>query len=133
MAIGISFVFLLFSLVVSAANELVQAILAMRVRELKAGIGELLQDRKFQHVAKASCNHPLISCLSKEAAGLKRAVNAVFLAEQPGYLAPGPSGQVRGGSWLFIEQFGLGALADEKVNRLASAAGSRRSTTRSCR
>jgi hypothetical protein len=46
---------------------------------------------------------------------LKRAVNAVFLAEQSGYLAPGQSGLsfavVFG---FFIEQFGLGALADDE-------------------
>jgi cell division septation protein DedD len=75
-AIGICFVFLLFSLIVSAANELVQAILSMRAAQLKAGIGELLQDRKFQNAAKEFCNHPLISCLSKGAGG------------QPSYIAP---------------------------------------------
>lgn len=75
-AIGICFVFLLFSLIVSAANELVQAMLSMRAVQLKAGIGELLQDRKFQNAAKEFCNHPLISCLSKGAAG------------QPSYIAP---------------------------------------------
>jgi hypothetical protein len=75
-AIGICFVFLLFSLIVSAGNELVQAILSMRAAQLKAGIGELLQDRKFQNAAKEFCNHPLISCLSKGADG------------QPSYIAP---------------------------------------------
>src|SRR5580698_3166067 len=75
-AIGICFVFLLFSLIVSAGNELVQAILSMRAAQLKAGIGELLQDRKFQNAAREFCNHPLISCLSKGADG------------QPSYIAP---------------------------------------------
>jgi hypothetical protein len=75
-AIGICFVFLLFSLIVSAGNELVQAILSMRAAQLKAGIGELLQDRKFQNAAREFCNHPLISCLSKGADG------------RPSYIAP---------------------------------------------
>ena len=75
-AIGICFVFLLFSLIVSAANELIQAMLSMRAAQLKAGIGELLQDRKFQNAAKEFCNHPLISCLSKGADG------------KPSYIAP---------------------------------------------
>jgi cell division septation protein DedD len=75
-AIGICFVFLLFSLIVSAGNELVQALLSMRAAQLRAGIGELLQDRKFQNAAKEFCNHPLISCLSKGADG------------QPAYIAP---------------------------------------------
>jgi len=74
--IGTSFVFLLFSLIASAANELVQAILAMRAQQLKAGIGELLQDRNFANAAKEFCNHPLISCLSKGANG------------NPSYIAP---------------------------------------------
>ena len=55
-AIGICFVFLLFRLIVSAANELVQAMLSMRAAPLKAGIGELLQDRKFPNAAKEFCN-----------------------------------------------------------------------------
>ena len=76
-AIGICFVFLLFSLIVSAGNELVQALLSMRAAQLRAGLGELLQDRKFQNAAKEFCNHPLISCLSKGADG------------QPSYIAPG--------------------------------------------
>jgi hypothetical protein len=68
-AIGICFVFLLFSLIVSAINELVQAMLSMRAAQLKAGIGELLQDREFENAAKEFCAHPLISCLSKGADG----------------------------------------------------------------
>jgi hypothetical protein len=74
--IGISFVFLLFSLIVSAANELLQAIFSVRARYLKAGIGELLQDRDFRNAAKVFCNHPLISCLSKGRDG------------QPSYIPP---------------------------------------------
>jgi hypothetical protein len=77
LAIGITYVFLLFSLIVSAANELVQTVLGMRAKQLKQGIGELLQDRKFENAAKEFSRHPLISSLSKGANG------------SPSYIAPG--------------------------------------------
>ena len=68
-AIGISFVFLLLSVIVSAANEILQAWLSKRAKQLEAGIGELLQDRDFKGAAKAFFDHPLISSLSKGAEG----------------------------------------------------------------
>jgi hypothetical protein len=64
-AIGISFVFLLFSVIVSSANEIGQALASTRSKQLKAGIGELLQDREFAKAAKAFWDHPLISGLYK--------------------------------------------------------------------
>ena len=64
-AIGISFVFLLFSVIVSSANEIGQARASTRSKQLKAGIGALLQDREFAKAAKAFWNHPLISGLYK--------------------------------------------------------------------
>ena len=51
-AIGTSFVFLLVSVIVSSANEIIQALFATRANQLKAGIGELLQDPKFAESAK---------------------------------------------------------------------------------
>jgi hypothetical protein len=65
-AIGISFVFLLFSVIVSSANEIGQALASTRSKQLKAGIGELLQDREFAKAAKAFWDHPLISGLYKD-------------------------------------------------------------------
>ena len=64
-AIGTSFVFLLVSVIVSSANEIIQALFATRANQLKAGIGELLQDPKFAESAKKFWEHPLISGLSK--------------------------------------------------------------------
>lgn len=59
-AIGIVFVFLLLSLICSAANELVETVLKKRARNLEKGIKELISDDAF--VAKLY-NHGLISGL----------------------------------------------------------------------
>lgn len=72
-AIGICFVFLLFSLILSASQR---ACTSDVVHARRAIVGELLQDRKFENAAKEFCNHPLISCLSKGADG------------RPSYIAP---------------------------------------------
>lgn len=71
-AIGIVFVYLLFSLIVSAANELLQSSLAKREKYLWDGIYELLQDRTSGSIvpSKEFCNHPLIQALSKGAKGM---------------------------------------------------------------
>ena len=75
-AIGIVFVYLLFSLIVSAANEVLQSALAKRQKYLWDGIYELLQDRTSESKggsivpSKEFCNHPLIQALSKGANGM---------------------------------------------------------------
>jgi hypothetical protein len=86
-AIGIVFVFLLFSLIVSAANEVLQSFFAKRVEYLWDGIDELLQDRTSRSSqsdtsgpSKQFCNHPLISALSKGANGLPSYIPAKLFA-----------------------------------------------------
>jgi hypothetical protein len=75
-AIGIVFVYLLFSLIVSAANEVLQSALARRQKYLWDGIYELLQDRISESrsgsivPSKQFCNCPLIQALSKGAKGM---------------------------------------------------------------
>lgn len=75
-AIGIVFVYLLFSLIVSAANEVIQSALAKRQKYLWDGIYELLQERATEskpgsiQPSKEFCNHPLIQSLSKGANGM---------------------------------------------------------------
>src|SRR5215217_6790212 len=64
-AIGMSFVFLLFSLVVSAANELMLAIWGKRAAYLKLGIERLLGTANKASV-KAFWNHPLIAGMTKK-------------------------------------------------------------------
>lgn len=63
--IGLTFVFLIFSLVVTAANELVLSIFKHRSRLLQRGIGELLQDPNVAGVAKAFWAHPLVIAMSQ--------------------------------------------------------------------
>jgi hypothetical protein len=48
-AIGMIFVYLLMSLLCSAANELIELVLKKRARELENGIGELLTNQKTQN------------------------------------------------------------------------------------
>jgi hypothetical protein len=74
-AIGIVFIYLLFSLVVSAANEIILSAVAMRSRYLQEGIAELLQihaqqsDPAVADAIKEFWNHPLIGSLSKGTKG----------------------------------------------------------------
>ena len=49
----------------SNESQIGQALASTRSKQLKAGIGELLQDREFAKAAKAFWNHPLISGLYK--------------------------------------------------------------------
>ena len=86
-AIGIVFVYLLFSLIVSAANEVLQSLFAKRVKYLWDGIDELLQDRTSRSSksdisgpSKQFCDHPLISALSKGANGLPSYIPAKLFA-----------------------------------------------------
>ena len=70
-AIGIVFVFLLFSLVVTALNEVILSKLDLRARFLKEGLGELLQNSSKTAEGKLAIRlqdflqHGLISSLSR--------------------------------------------------------------------
>ena len=61
-AIGLIFIFLLLSLVVTAFNELVAAWLKRRSKNLRSGIVRLLGDEKL---AQSVYDHPLITSLSQ--------------------------------------------------------------------
>jgi hypothetical protein len=63
-AIGLIFVFLVISLVVSAANELLAAFLKWRAKNLLLGIRELLQDSSATGLVTLFYDHPLIRGLS---------------------------------------------------------------------
>lgn len=69
LAIGLIFVFLVFSLVVTAANELLVSWVEARERSLREGIGELLHDRNFVGKACDLYDHPLIGALSRKKDG----------------------------------------------------------------
>src|SRR4030095_10378579 len=61
-AIGIIFVYLLLSLLCSAFSELIEAFIKFRARDLKKGIGRLLDNPKL---VNDLFNHPLISPLGE--------------------------------------------------------------------
>jgi hypothetical protein len=64
-AVGLVFVYLVLSLVVTAASELIASWLKWRATNLYAGIGELLRDPEHgQALAQRLYAHPLISALS---------------------------------------------------------------------
>lgn len=62
-AIGLVFVYLLLSLVCSAAKEGLEAVLKKRARNLEQGIKELLEDHAGTGLAQEVYNHPLINGL----------------------------------------------------------------------
>jgi hypothetical protein len=63
-AIGLVFVYLLVSLIVSAANELLAGLLRWRANNLFLGIQQLLQDQSTTGLVNSFYNHPLIAGLS---------------------------------------------------------------------
>jgi hypothetical protein len=62
--IGLSFVYLLLSLMCSALNELIASVASLRARTLKGGIKTLLADQQFAGLAKDIYAHPLINGLA---------------------------------------------------------------------
>ena len=64
-AIAMVFIYLLASLVVSAANELIASVLRLRAKNLFAGIKELLQEDESK-LTSLLYQHPLISGLAKK-------------------------------------------------------------------
>jgi hypothetical protein len=64
-AIGLIFVYLLLSIICSAAKELLESYLKKRSKELENGIKLLLNDDKKTGLAKQVFEHPLICSLSK--------------------------------------------------------------------
>ncbi len=65
-AIGLVFVFLVVSLVVSAANELLAALFKWRANNLFLGIRQLLQDASVTGLVTRFYEHPLIDGLSSK-------------------------------------------------------------------
>jgi hypothetical protein len=64
-AIGMVFIYLLISLVISAANEFIAGIFESRARNLWKGLQALLQDRTDDGFVARLYRHPLIDGLSK--------------------------------------------------------------------
>ncbi|MEM6841087.1 MAG: hypothetical protein AAF632_02570 [Bacteroidota bacterium] len=64
-AIGMTFIFLLLSLICTALNEIIETYLKKRAVDLERGIRTLLQDSDGKGLASKLYNHPLISGLFK--------------------------------------------------------------------
>jgi hypothetical protein len=62
-AIGLVFVYLLLSLVCTAANELIAALMTWRAVNLEQGIRNLLNDPSGNALAKVFYEHPLIKAV----------------------------------------------------------------------
>jgi len=61
--IGLVFVYLLLSLMCSAANEMIEGWLKNRAADLERGLRELLKDPQGNGLVKKVYDHPLISGL----------------------------------------------------------------------
>jgi hypothetical protein len=64
-ALGLILVYMLLSIIVSAAKELVESILKKRAADLTTGVRVLLDDPQGLALAKQLFEHPLICCLNK--------------------------------------------------------------------
>jgi hypothetical protein len=118
--IGIVFIYLIFSLVVSAANEVILSLLGKRKDFLWKGIDELLQDRESRVSSKGRpgpskefSNHPLIMALSDGAKGLPSYIpSKMFVATmidllKTGRLGSAPDSQSLGDLVAMIQNAGL--------------------------
>ena len=65
-ALGMVFLFVLISLLCSAINEMLAQFLRMRAKNLKVGLGNLLQSGEGNKLVDDLYKHPLINGLSKE-------------------------------------------------------------------
>ena len=62
-AIGLVTTFLMFSLILTASAETVEAFLKTRARDLEKALAELLQDQKGDGLRSQFYTHPLICAL----------------------------------------------------------------------
>ena len=88
-AIGMVFVYLLLSLMCSAANELVELWLKNRATDLERGLRELLKDPTGTGLVKKVYDHPLISGLFEgtyDPAALSKVKRALGRVKLPSYI-----------------------------------------------
>ena len=79
-AIGMTFMYLLLSLICSAVNEMISAILKARAKFLEEGIAHLLEDETFK---EQLYSHPLIRSLSREVNPLLKKIG---IKDAPSYI-----------------------------------------------
>ena len=61
--VGLVFVYLLLSIICTAANEMIASLFALRARNLARGIANLLADRRIKGLDELFYDHPLIKSL----------------------------------------------------------------------
>ena len=81
-ALGVTFVYLLLSLICTALNEAIASLLEKRGANLFEGIKNLLNDPKFTGLAQQLYNHGLISSISRHAS------NPNEPTRRPSYMSP---------------------------------------------
>ena len=109
-AIGVTFVYLLISLICTALNEAVASLLQKRGRNLFEGIKNLLDDPTFTGLAQQVYNHGLIEGISQNAADPYKPTRA------PSYMGPGNF------SLALLDILGIrGVIAKEHGDLMAQA------------
>ncbi|WP_419661827.1 uncharacterized protein Dvar_22600 [Desulfosarcina variabilis str. Montpellier] len=63
--VGLVFVYLLLSIVCTAANEMIAALFSLRARNLARGIANLLADKRVKGLDELFYDHPLIKSLAR--------------------------------------------------------------------
>lgn len=106
--IGLSFIFLVLSLIASGLQEVVQALAGLRGKNLRKGVEQLLKDPAIKDLAKKVYGHPLVSARSAGSRGpsyLKPATFALALmdvlgtAYPPSASAPTPQSAEENNLW----------------------------------
>ncbi|HET7062364.1 MAG TPA: hypothetical protein VFI43_09320 [Nitrosospira sp.] len=109
-AIGVTFVYLLLSLICSALNEAIASLLQKRGRNLFEGVKNLLNDPTFTGLAQQVYNHGLIGGISQYAS------NPAKPTRPPSYMSP------ENFSLALLDILGIrGAIAKEYGDLLAQA------------
>ena len=62
-SVGLVFIYLLLSIICTAANEMIAALLSLRARNLAKGIANLFADKRIKGLDELFYDHPLIKGL----------------------------------------------------------------------
>lgn len=88
-AIGLSFIFLFVSLIVTMVNELLASVIGLRAKNLALAIGNMLNDPQAKGYAQKFFNNPLITTLAKKGQKPSYIPSATFVTVFLDTLSPG--------------------------------------------
>ncbi len=94
-ALGLIFVYLLLSIICTAANELIAGLFKLRAKNLAKGIGNLLGNRGVPRLEESFYDHPLIRSLYKHRSKPSYIPPRVFAMALLDLIAPVKEGGVR--------------------------------------